>query len=113
MVSMWAWMQCKISRVSASSWLALKEETSRYGSDELTVVASVNPLLQLPLGALSGCVQSDGLKVLALARSALFPASAMKLGQSDGRGTDELFSILRRTGLWRCLRLVLVSALID
>ena len=57
-------MQCKISRVSASSWLAVKEETSRSGSDDLTVVASANPLLQLPLGALSGCDQSDGLKVV-------------------------------------------------
>ena len=57
-------MQCKINRVSASSWLALKEETWRSGSDDLTVVASANPLLQLPLGALSGCAQSDGLNVV-------------------------------------------------
>ena len=27
----------------------------------------------------------------------------MKLGQSDGKGTDELFSILRRTGRCRFL----------
>ena len=58
------WMQCKISAVSASSWLTLKEETSRSGSDDLLVVASMNPLLQLPLGALSGCAQSDGIKVV-------------------------------------------------
>ena len=57
-------MQCKISGVSASSWLALKEETSRSGSDDLTLVASVNPLLQLPLDALFGFAQSDGLKVV-------------------------------------------------
>ena len=36
-------MQCKISRVSASSWSALREETSRSGSVDLTVVASANP----------------------------------------------------------------------
>ena len=57
-------MQCKFSRVSASSWLSLEEETSRSGSDDLTVVASANSLLQLPPGALSGCAQSDGLNVV-------------------------------------------------
>ena len=35
------------------------------------------------------------------------------LDQSDGRGTDDSFSILRRTGRWRRLRLILVPALID
>ena len=49
---------------SASSRLALKEETSRYGLDDLAVVAAVNPLLQLPSGSLSGCAQSDGLKLI-------------------------------------------------
>ena len=44
------------------------------------------------------------------ARSALFPSSAMKLvEQSDGGGTGELLSILRRTGRWRCLHLVIDS----
>ena len=57
-------MQCKISRISASSWFVLKEETPRSGSDDLTVVASANSPPQLPLGALSGYAQSDGLKVV-------------------------------------------------
>ena len=40
--------------------------------------------------------------------------STMKLDQSDGRGTDQLCSyILRRSGRWRCLRLVHVPALTD
>ena len=49
-------MQCKISQVSASSWLPLKEETSRSGSDDLSLRRT--PLLELSLGALSGCAQA-------------------------------------------------------
>ena len=47
------------------------------------------------------------------ARSALFPSSAMNLDQSDGRGTDSLFFFILRRIRWRCLHLVLGSALID
>ncbi|KAK2170387.1 hypothetical protein LSH36_3g22022, partial [Paralvinella palmiformis] len=45
------------------------------------------------------------------ARSALFPLNVIRPDQFDG--TDASFSILRRTGRWRCLRLVIVPALID
>ncbi|KAK2139449.1 hypothetical protein LSH36_1780g00001 [Paralvinella palmiformis] len=47
------------------------------------------------------------------ARSALFPSSAIKLDQFDGRVTATSFSILRRTDRWCCLHLVLVPVLID
>ena len=47
------------------------------------------------------------------ARSALFSSRAIKLDQSDGKGTKGSFSIIQRTGRWRWLHLVLVPVLID
>ncbi len=44
------------------------------------------------------------------ARSAVLSSSAVKLDRSVGRATESL-SILRRTGWWRCLCLILVPAL--
>ena len=86
--------------------------TSRSGSDDLTVVASANPTATTTTGCSVGLRSIRWLESSRV-RSALFPSSAMKLGQSDGRGTGQLFSIIRRTGRRRCLRLVLVPALID
>ena len=80
-------MQCKINRISASLWLALKEETSRSGSDDLTVVASANPLATTTTGCSVG-LRSIRWFESSRVRSALFPSSAMKLDQSGGRGTD-------------------------
>ena len=100
---MWAWMQCKISffvvcpqRGDFEIWVR-SLDSGRFGEPPATTT--------------TGC--SVGLCSMRWfesnrTRSALFPSSVLKLGQSDGRGTDELFSILRRTGWCRCLRLVIV-----
>ena len=100
-VFIWAWMQCMISRVSPTSWSARKEETSRSGSDDLTVVDSLNPPATTITG-LSIELCSIRWGESSIARSALFSTSDVKLDQSDWRGTVDSFSILRRTGRWRC-----------
>ena len=94
-------MPCKISRVSASSWLALKEETLRSVSDELIVVASTNP----PAITNTGCsVRLGSMRWLerSRARSALFRSSAMKLGQftifSTGMVSGVTVSVCKRFG---------------